>query len=189
MTADLHPPGVAAGIRTAPIDPADAVAVEAAYEICRAALAHDLPDLPPPSYRRHVASFHTPWPGVDIRNRLAYVGDHPAGWLSLQLPVLDNVDNAVVVLGAEAAETLFPIHDPIGQTIQLGERHNYKVVGVTERRAPSAGFGGSLTAQDYNRDAYIPFATDRARFCSTLVSQPISSGARGTSLTSSARTQ
>jgi putative ABC transport system permease protein len=38
------------------------------------------------------------------------------------------------------------------------------VVGVTERRAPSAGIGGSQAAQDYNRDIYIPFQTDRVRF-------------------------
>ncbi|MBI3462464.1 MAG: ABC transporter permease [Planctomycetes bacterium] len=70
----------------------------------------------------------------------------------------------VTVIGAESAETLFPFDDPIGRTIRIGESHYYLVIGVTERRAPSANIGSSLSAQDYNRDAYIPFATDRARF-------------------------
>src|SRR5262249_15521289 len=70
----------------------------------------------------------------------------------------------VVVLAAETAATLFPVEDPIGKSVQVGERHYYTVIGVTEFRAPSAGLGTSLAAQDYNRDAYIPFATDRVRF-------------------------
>jgi len=75
----------------------------------------------------------------------------------------------VVVLGAETAEILFPVEDPIGQTVKLAGRNAYKVVGVTERRAPSAGIGSSLSAQDYNRDAYIPFATDQVRFGKLLI--------------------
>ncbi|HEV3116337.1 MAG TPA: ABC transporter permease [Gemmataceae bacterium] len=75
----------------------------------------------------------------------------------------------VVVLGAELAEKLFPVNDPIGQQVKIGENHAYTVIGVTESRAPSAGIGSSLAAQDYNRDAYIPFATDQVRFGKTLV--------------------
>lgn len=74
----------------------------------------------------------------------------------------------VVVLGAETAEILFPVDDPIGKSVRVGENHYYRVIGVTEKRSASAGIGGSLTAQDYNRDVYIPFDTDRVRFGSTL---------------------
>jgi putative ABC transport system permease protein len=74
----------------------------------------------------------------------------------------------VVVLGAETAEVLFPVDDPIGKSVRVGENHYYRVIGVTEKRSASAGIGGSLTAQDYNRDVYIPFDTDRVRFGSTL---------------------
>jgi putative ABC transport system permease protein len=78
---------------------------------------------------------------------------------------LDNERYAnVVVLAAETAEKLFPVGDPIGQSVRVGENHNYKVIGVTESRAPSAGIGSSLSAQDYNRDVYIPFLTDKVRF-------------------------
>ncbi|HMP01025.1 MAG TPA: ABC transporter permease [Gemmatales bacterium] len=76
----------------------------------------------------------------------------------------------VVVLGAEAAAQLFPREDPLGQSVRLGGSHFYRVVGVTERRSPTAGVGSSLAAQDYNLDAYIPFSTDRVRFGKMLVS-------------------
>jgi putative ABC transport system permease protein len=70
----------------------------------------------------------------------------------------------VAVLAAETAEKLFPLDDPIGRSVLVGDEHNYRVIGVTEFKAPSAGIGGSMAAQDYNRDVYIPFATDQARF-------------------------
>jgi putative ABC transport system permease protein len=52
--------------------------------------------------------------------------------------------------------------------VQIGEQA-YRVVGVTEAKAPTAGVGGSLAAQDYNRDAYVPFAADHARNGSIVV--------------------
>jgi putative ABC transport system permease protein len=75
----------------------------------------------------------------------------------------------VCVLGAEVVETLFPTEDPIGRTVHIGETDDYKVVGVMERKATSAGVGSSLAAQDYNLDAYIPFATDHVRFGDMLI--------------------
>lgn len=78
---------------------------------------------------------------------------------------LDNQRFAnVCVLGAEAAEKLFPLEDPVGRSIRIGGTQFYQVVGITGWRAPTAGIGSSLTAQDYNRDVYIPFQTDRVRF-------------------------
>ena len=74
----------------------------------------------------------------------------------------------VAVLGAETAEKLFPIDDPIGRSVRLDGNQYYRIIGVTQRRASSAGVGSSLSAQDYNRDVYIPFETDRVRFGSVL---------------------
>jgi putative ABC transport system permease protein len=68
------------------------------------------------------------------------------------------------VLGYETAETLFPVDDPLGRTIRIDEGQYFRVVGVTEKKASSTGVGSSLNATDYNRDVYIPFATDRVRF-------------------------
>ena len=80
---------------------------------------------------------------------------------------LTEADNAKVqnfaVLAAGTAKALFPIDDPIGQSIKLGSDY-YTVVGVTKNRAASAAIGGSLSGQDFNKDAYIPLSTCRLRF-------------------------
>jgi putative ABC transport system permease protein len=76
----------------------------------------------------------------------------------------------VAVLGAETAERLFPRQDPLGHSITLGGEHFYRVVGVTKRKAPSGNTGSSLAAQDFNRDVYVPFSTNRVRFGKILIS-------------------
>jgi putative ABC transport system permease protein len=68
----------------------------------------------------------------------------------------------VAVLGAETAYTLFPLEDPIGQTIQV-RTHRYTVIGVMRSRTASAAIGGSLSGQDFNKDIYIPLSTFRVR--------------------------
>jgi putative ABC transport system permease protein len=81
------------------------------------------------------------------------------------LTSLDNerLEN-VAVLGAETAEILFPVEDPIGRSVRVDENHYFRVVGVTEAKSASAGVGSSLNSTDYNHDVYIPFETDRVRF-------------------------
>jgi len=74
----------------------------------------------------------------------------------------------VCVLGEEAARKLFGFRSPIGQSV-LVSGHFFRVVGVTSYRTPSAGIGSSLSAQDYNRDIYIPLTTDRARIGDQIV--------------------
>ncbi len=69
----------------------------------------------------------------------------------------------VCVLGAEAADKLFPFENPIDQSVQM-KSMRFKVVGVVKERMPTGGTGGSLAAEDYNRDIYIPFKTSVARF-------------------------
>ena len=59
------------------------------------------------------------------------------------------------VLAAEVAERLFPFGDPLGQEVMVDEDF-YEVVGVMKPRAPSAGIGGSLAAEDFSSDIYIP---------------------------------
>ena len=74
----------------------------------------------------------------------------------------------VCVIGSEVAEKLFPFGDPVGKSIRIGENHFYRIIGLTEQKAPSAGTGSSLAAQDFNKDVYIPLTTDRARFGEVL---------------------
>jgi putative ABC transport system permease protein len=69
----------------------------------------------------------------------------------------------VCVLGAEAADKLFPFEDPIDKMVQM-KSMRFRVVGVVKDRMPTGGTGGSLAAEDYNRDIYIPFKTSTARF-------------------------
>ena len=83
-------------------------------------------------------------------------------------PLLIGIAVTVAVLGNETAETLFPLSDPLGHSVRVGDSHFYQVIGVTEKRAPSAGVGSSLAAQDFNRDIYIPFNTDKVRFGSVV---------------------
>jgi putative ABC transport system permease protein len=59
------------------------------------------------------------------------------------------------VLAAEVAAALFPVGDPIGQKILIKDDF-YDVVGVMKRRSPSAGIGGSLAAESFSDDVYIP---------------------------------
>lgn len=62
------------------------------------------------------------------------------------------------VLAAEVAERLFPLENPLGKAIRI-EDHFYVVVGVLKPRMPSAGIGGSLAAQEFSQDVYIPITT------------------------------
>jgi putative ABC transport system permease protein len=80
--------------------------------------------------------------------------------------LIDSDDNELdnyCVLGAEAADKLFPYEDPLGQTVNI-RSHFFLVVGVVKERMPTGGVGGSQAAEDYNRDIYIPIRTSRRRF-------------------------
>jgi putative ABC transport system permease protein len=83
---------------------------------------------------------------------------------------LSDSDNSrrtnVCVLAADTAASLFPYEDPIGSSIEVLTNQTadiYRVIGITETRAPSAAIGGSLEGRDYNNDVYIPMATFRHR--------------------------
>ena len=62
------------------------------------------------------------------------------------------------VLAAEVAEELFPVGEPIGEEIMIKDDF-YEIVGVMKRRSPSAGIGGSLAAESFSEDIYIPVTT------------------------------
>jgi putative ABC transport system permease protein len=62
------------------------------------------------------------------------------------------------VLAAEVAMQLFPFGEPIGQEIMVNDDF-YEVVGIMRPRSPSAGIGGSLAAEVFSQDVYIPITT------------------------------
>lgn len=74
----------------------------------------------------------------------------------------------VCVLAAETAERLFPVEDPLGRAIHVEDDY-YNVVGVLKPRNPTAGIGGSLAAQDFSSDVYIPISTLWQRIGDTIV--------------------
>jgi putative ABC transport system permease protein len=70
----------------------------------------------------------------------------------------DRLQQNHCVLAAGTAAALFPLQDPIGRAIRI-EREFYLVVGVMKPRTPTAAIGGSLDAQDFSSDVYIPIST------------------------------
>ncbi len=73
-------------------------------------------------------------------------------------------------LAAEVAERLFPFENPLGQSVKIEEDY-YVVVGVMKPRESSAGVGGSLAAQDYTDDIYIPISTLWSRIGDFIVTR------------------
>jgi len=72
------------------------------------------------------------------------------------------------VIAADVAKNLFPYEDPLNKSIKLGSDY-YTVIGVTRERASSAGIGGSLAAQEFNKDVYIPINTCKLRFGERII--------------------
>ncbi|MEM6798301.1 MAG: ABC transporter permease [Planctomycetota bacterium] len=73
------------------------------------------------------------------------------------------------VLAAETADRLFPFGDPLGKAVMVGEEF-YTVVGVMKPKSPTAGVGGSLAAEDFSSDLYIPITTFWRRLGDMMVS-------------------
>src|SRR5512138_3185144 len=69
-----------------------------AYEIFRACEVHDKPDIPVISRDNFVARLVHPWPGSDHEHYLAYVDGTPVGYVGMELPCLDNLDDVQVRL-------------------------------------------------------------------------------------------
>src|SRR5437773_5785286 len=68
------------------------------------------------------------------------------------------------VLSSGIAERLFPYQDPLGRRVFLSENKDYyEVIGILQYRTPTPAIGGSLEAQDFNTDIYIPISTMRQR--------------------------
>lgn len=74
-----------------------------------------------------------------------------------------DTNAAVCVIAAVLAEKLFPSEDPLNKPVFLPEKKEFfKVVGVLEPKTATAAIGGSLAAQDFSLDVYIPITTMRA---------------------------
>lgn len=68
------------------------------------------------------------------------------------------------VLAAEVAERLFPLRSPLGRRIHVDDdQAYYVVVGVLKPRGATASIGGSIAAQSFSSDVYIPITTLQRR--------------------------
>jgi len=111
-------------------------------------------------------------PAIEFRNRTRMVEGRLVGtmpdYAEVTRLVVDrgrfltdsdaNEERNYCVLAAEVAKKLFPVGKAIGSQIMVGDDF-YKVVGVMKPRAPSAGIGGSLAAESFSQDVYVPITT------------------------------
>ncbi|MCY7344273.1 MAG: hypothetical protein LH603_21165, partial [Pseudonocardia sp.] len=72
----------------------DDTALHAWFELERDARTHDVPGDPPPCRTAHRRSLAAPWPGTEPRVWLARIHGEAVGVRTLELPYLDNTDNA-----------------------------------------------------------------------------------------------
>ena len=76
------------------------------------------------------------------------------------------------VLAAELAERLFVYEDPIGRRLHVDDDQDYYVVvGLMKPRGATAAVGGSLAAQDFSSDVYVPISTVRRRIGDFVVTR------------------
>jgi GNAT superfamily N-acetyltransferase len=85
-------------IAITPFDAADQAAIDEAYRIGVVVHAADVPDFPPLCRQRFKASVRHPMPGNASLWALARLDGVPVGYLGLDLPHLDNADNATADL-------------------------------------------------------------------------------------------
>lgn len=70
----------------------------------------------------------------------------------------------VCVIAHDLANALFPSDDPINKQLSLSEEKDfYRIVGVLKPKNATAAIGGSLSAQDFSKDVYIPITTMQQR--------------------------
>ena len=86
----------------------------------------------------------------------------------------DNGFNHAVI-GAEVAEALFPLADPLEQSFLIDDQR-FVVVGVLRRVGLAGGAGTALVGRDLNFDIHIPLRTADTRFGD--VRQSVGSGTR-----------
>ncbi len=75
---------------------------------------------------------------------------------------MQRLDN-VAVIGAEMAERLFPLSDPLAGRIMVDDQA-YQVIGVLRRIGLAGGSGSALVGRDLNFDIHIPLPAAISRF-------------------------
>ncbi|HEY2787731.1 MAG TPA: ABC transporter permease [Fimbriiglobus sp.] len=94
--------------------------------------------------------------------------DRGRGFTSLDEDTFANV----VVLGAEAAEKLFPAEDPVGKSVgfeQLDSIKAFIVVGVTAPKTLASGGKDGGGDADFNKVAFMPYTSDIVRLGKDII--------------------
>ena len=74
----------------------------------------------------------------------------------------------LAALGSQVAADLYPVSDPIGQTIRI-DHQVFEIIGVMAPVGLAGGSGAALVGRDLNNDVYIPVTTARDRFNDLVV--------------------
>ena len=69
----------------------------------------------------------------------------------------------VAVIGAEVAKEMFPLEDPLGNTLRIDDK-TVKVVGILAPLGLAGGAGGAQVGRDLNLDVHIPITTAALAF-------------------------
>ncbi|MEV4809347.1 GNAT family N-acetyltransferase [Micromonospora avicenniae] len=139
-------------ITIASFDATDPAAIEAAYHVGAAANDADVPDYPPFCRRRFEAKLRHPFPGIVTLWALARLDGVPAGYLALDLPQLDNTDNATVELAVDPAYRRHGVGRALHEhCLRLLREHGRKrVIGMAVSALPDgparSGAGGAFAA-------------------------------------------
>ncbi|MCZ7419336.1 GNAT family N-acetyltransferase [Verrucosispora sp. WMMA2121] len=140
------------------VEAADEAAVEQAYQIGAAQVAADEPDFPPMCRRRFTALLRHPMPGCETIMLLARIDGTPAGFLRLDLPQLDNTENASAELivhpalrrrgvGRALAEHGLGLLRERGRK-RVSAMSRAEVAGEPGRRSPGNAFAAAFGAVD-----------------------------------------
>jgi putative ABC transport system permease protein len=110
------------------------------------------------------------------------IGTEPQIFEVLNLPLergryLNHIDmrerSAVCVVGAAAAEQLFPYQDPIGQKIQVGGANTgaavLEVVGVLEKTGLRPGGATAVITREIDQDIYFPLSLCQTVFGDRII--------------------
>ena len=90
-------------------------------------------------------------------------------------------NEAVCVLGAKAAEQMFPYSDPLGKTITLGAASSGQlVVSVVGVLQPTGLQAGDIISRNLDYDVYFPLSTARVAFGDAIVKRQAGSFERQT---------
>jgi len=131
-----------------PVDPADADTVERAYAVVLAS-ADDLPDLPPPARQWFDAMLRDRRASNRVEAAIAHLNGTPAGVLTVNFPLLDNLNNASVEVRVHPAHRRRGVGRALhayavgrlraeGRTRLIGHSVETMPDGVTRSPAPTA---------------------------------------------------